>query len=143
MTNLEDGYLIVLPRDEAKAFFGHREDQARLDFIHELLANADVKRLSCEGKWNVLQAAFEQVDLDDSLLGQCLMGGRPLHGGDDYVVCLVRPDIVGFITRQSEQLQASYLEQIFKDDVGLAQAVLGIYKSATEAAGAVVFVAQK
>lgn len=140
---LEDGYLIVLPRDEAKAFFGYREDEARLQFIHELLGNEEVGRLHCNGKWLALQAAFEQVNFDDSLLAQCLLGGRAMHQGDDYHVCLVRPDIVGYITKQADTNSAVIQASSFGDLKDLAESVLGFYEQAAKLRGAMVFVAKK
>ena len=45
MNDFATGYLIVLPRDAAKAFFGRRDDDARLAFLGELLADEDIDRV--------------------------------------------------------------------------------------------------
>lgn len=137
---LEDGLLIVLPRDEAKAFFGHREDQARLDFINEMVAKDDTKTLGLSGSWQALHDALADVKIDDSVLAQCLLGGRPMHRGDDYHVCLVRPDVVGFIAQQGAQLDDSHLAT---ESHTQAKAVVDLYKTAAELGGAMVFIAKR
>ena len=137
---LEDGYLVVLSRDQAKVFFGQREDQPRLAFLQELLASSDTCRLCLDGRWQALHDALSALAIEDSLLSQCILGGRPLHQGNDYHVCLVRPDVVRFIADQAHQIDESSVEA---SQLDLCQAVLGIYKEAAELAGAMVFVAKK
>ena len=136
---LADGYLVVLPRDEAKAFFGYKEDQPRLDFLNELLAKDEAKKLGCQGKWQSLHDAFAAASIEDSVLGQCILGGRPLHRGDDYHVCLVRPDVVRFIADQGAKLAETDIDAALWDSV---QSVIGLYKEAAELRGAMVFVAK-
>ena len=137
---LEDGLLIVLPRDEAKAFFGHRENQARLDFINEMIAKEETKTLGLSGNWQALHDAMTAVELADSVLAQCLLGGRPMHQGDDYHVCLVRPDVVGFIAQQASQLDVPHISE---DLLEQAKSIAAIYKTAAELGGAMVFVAKR
>lgn len=138
--NLEDGYLIVLPRDEAKQFFGQREDQARLDFVNELFSKEDTKSLCLNGNWLALHTALEGAPIADSVLAQCLLGGRPLHQGDDHHVCLVRPDVVGFIAQQGARLEEPHVGTELWET---SQATIGLYKEAAEIGAAMVFVAKR
>ncbi len=136
---LEDGYLFVLERDAAKTFFGHRDDQTRLDFIQELLGQDEVVKQSLTGQWQAVHDALAAVEIEDSVLSQCVLGGRPMHQGDDYSVCLVRPDVVQFIADQSKQLASAGLPE---NVVDLATSTGEIYQEAANRRGAVVFVAK-
>ena len=135
---LENGYLIVLPRDDAKQFFGLREDHARLDFVKELLTKDETESLSLHGKWQELHNALEGVPMEDSVLAQCILGGRPMHQGNDHHVCLVRPDVVGFIAQQGAQLEKP---QVGADLWESSHAIMGLYKAAAGIGAAMVFVA--
>lgn len=137
--NLEDGYLIVLERDNAKAFFAHREDEPRLEFVNELLGNADVPKTSLQGKWQSLHDALAAVEIDDSVLAQCVLGGRPMHQGDDYHVCLVRPDVVQFIAEQSKSVDLATLGEVSD----LAKEAFAAFLQAVELRAAVVFAAKR
>jgi len=136
---LEDGYLIVLPRAEAKAFFGHRQDDARLNYIQELLANDEIPRTNCGGKWQAIHNAMNGTTIDESMLGQAILGGRPLHQGDDHHVCMVRPDIVGFICEQAKQLEDGFGGEVSAE----IKSVVETFNKAAEVGGAMVFVAKK
>ncbi len=136
---LDDGYLIVLPRAEAKAFFGHRQDDARLEYIQELLENDEIPRMSCGGKWQAIHDALESSTIDESMLGQAILGGRPLHQGDDHHVCLVRPDIVGFICEQAKQLEDGFGGDVASE----IESVIETFGKAAEIGGAMVFVTTK
>lgn len=136
---LEDGYLVILPRDQAKLFFGKRDDQERLQFLNEWLASGASSKYGCEGQWQALHEVFSNVNIENSFLTQCILGGRPMHQGDDYHVCLVRPDVVRFIADQGEQIDATQIEAAIFEQV---RAVLGFYRAAAELTGAVVFVAK-
>ena len=135
---LDDGYLIVLPRDEAKAFFGNREDKARLTFLQELLANENVQRLCLDGKWQTYHDTLAAIDIPDSMLAQCLLGGRPMYGGSEYQVFLVRPDIVGFIAQQGSSIDETSVSSDLRQDI---QSIIKLYATAAELGGAMVFVA--
>jgi|GEM_PF-2707491 len=138
--NLEDGYLIILERDNAKAFFGHRDDADRLEFINELLSNADVPKTSLQGKWQALHDSLAAIEIEDSVLAQCVLGGRPMHQGDDFHVCLVRPDVVQFIAEQSKSVDLSPLDDEVSD---LAKATFETFSKAVELRAAVVFAAKR
>ena len=135
---LEDGLVIVLPRDEAKAFFGFREDGPRLQFIQELVQNDAIPKASCDGQWQAIHDYLSQLEVDQSFLGQVILGGRPLHQGDDYHVCLVRPDVVGFI---QQQLQSLNFENVpFREAL---TSVVTMFEQAANARGATIFVAKR
>ena len=134
--NLADGYLLKLPRDQAKPFFGLRDDASRLDFLNESLAKDDAGKLGLDGAWQAIHDNLSSVSMVDSVLSQCILGGRPMHAGDDHHIFLVRPDVVGFIAQQGSQLGDQ-----FDSMTSSAQAVLHFYKEAAEAKAAVVFVA--
>lgn len=136
---LDDGVLIVLPRNEAKTFFAYRDDTARLEFIEELLQNDTISKFGCDGQWNAIHDTLSGIALEDSVLGQAILGGRPLHQGDDYHVCLVRPDVVGYLCEQAKQVDVS-------DLADLAEAVRGvfeIYRTAAELRAAMVFAVKR
>ncbi len=137
--DLKDGYLIILPREQAKTFFGHRENEPRLAFLHEVLAEPDTQLLCFDARWKGLHEAFSAVDLKDSVLAQCILGGRPMHRGDDYHICLVRPDIAGFIAQQGSEIEALDLPAEWQE---LATATIDLYRQAAEVGGAMVFVAK-
>ncbi len=135
----DDGYLVVLERDPAKEFFGHRDNDARLAFLTETL-QGDAPSIPLEKKWQPLHDALVAVELEDSVLGQCILGGRPMHRGDDFHVCMVRPDIVGFVAQQAAQVDTSKLD----DDIAeLANSTLNLFKTAAQQRAAVVFVAKR
>lgn len=138
--NLQEGVLIALERDDAKAFFGQREDQARLAFVAELLSRGDVTAKSLHGKWSALHDALAAIELEQSFLEQCILGGRPLHQGEDHHVMLVRPDVVGFIAEQLAQIEMSSLSGDLAADM---EVVVQTYQHAAQQNAAVVFVAER
>lgn len=137
--SLKQGVLIVLERDDAKAFFGQREDAARLEFINAALERADIVAKSLSGNWQATHEALTSIDLEESFLDQCILGGRPMHQADDYRIVLVRPDIAAFIAEQLTQIEESSLPPGVVDDV---KVVAEAYKTAAERKAAVVFAAQ-
>lgn len=136
---LAEGCLVVLPRDEAKQFFGHRQDEPRLEFIHELLGNDGIQRCGCNSQWQAIHDALSGVELANSVLGQAILGGRPLHQGDDYHVLLVRPDVVAFIAQQLNDVDLSELGEL----ADLAREIHATYQAAADVGGAMVFVAKR
>lgn len=135
----DDGYLVVLEREPAKEFFGHRDNDARLAFLTETL-QGDAQSIRLEKKWQQLHDALVAIEMEDSMLSQCILGGRPMHRGDDFHVCMVRPDIVGFIAQQAGQVETAKLD----DDIAkLAKSTFELFKTAAEQRAAVVFVARR
>lgn len=134
--NLADGYLLKLPRDQAKPFFGLRDDASRLEFLKEFLSKDDTGKLCLDGTWQAVHDALSAVSMVDSVLSQCILGGRPMHASDEHHIFLVRPDVVGFIAQQGTQL-GEQLDAM----PSTAQPVLDFYKEAAEAKAAVVFLA--
>ena len=135
---LEDGVLLGLPRDEAKSFFGFREDGPRLEFIKELLENDAIIRTTCQGKWENLHAALSQTAIASSFLSQAILGGRPFYQGEAYHVILVRPDVVGFIHKQLQDISLNE----YGDLAPTLHSVSEFYSQAAAAQQAVVFVAK-
>ena len=138
--SLKPGVLIVLERDDAKTFFGQREDAPRLKYLEDLLSRSGVVWTSLNGNWQATHDALCGIEVDESFLDQCLLGGRPLHQGDDYHVVLVRPDVVAFIAGQLSQIDESKLVPEVVQDV---KAVSETYRTAAERRAAVVFAAER
>ena len=136
---LEEGVLFVLPRDEAKMFFGFRQDEPRLQYVRELIENDTIVKSSCAGKWQALHDHLVNVELDQSFLGQAILDGRAVHQGDDHHVILVRPDVVAFIDQQFQRLAMDR----FGNLTPLVQQVAGIYQQAAATRDAVVFAAKR
>ena len=152
MTKLKDGHLIVLPREEAKSYFSCRTDDARLEFVQQRLVSKTAETLNCEGIWEPLQRALTNAAPSDSVLSQCLLGGRPMHLGDSHVVLMVRPDVVGQIADELESLTEADLRQRWDavSDAGeggdlawsITTGMAQLYRRAADTGGAVVFCAQ-
>lgn len=136
---LKNGMLLVLPRSEARTFFSHKDDATRLEFINELIAKPSVPRLDCEGKWQELHDQLAKIPLESSMLDQAILGGRPVHQGDDYHICLVRPDVVGFIAELGAGLKESQCELLWAEILK----VIAIYQQAADLQAAMVFVAKR
>lgn len=134
---LDEGVLIVLPLAEAKAFFGFRDDESRLKFIGELLENDAIAKSTCQGKWQALHDYLSGVEIEQSFLGQAILGGRAVHQADNYHVMLVRPDIVGFVAQQLTQLEDNGSELS-----PLIQHITKVYQQAASQRGAIVFAAK-
>ena len=139
MHDFSAGHVIVLPRDEAKSFFGQKEDATRLEFLADLLKRDGTIQASLDGKWKACHEAFASIENAQGL-EHCLLGGRDLHQGEDYHVCLVRPDIVRSLASELSGVQtddsvAEFLPQIAQ--------LASVYEAAAKVGGAIVFVAQK
>lgn len=140
MTNsMDNGFLMLLDRQRAKELFGCREDQPRLEWLAQLQADGATPQVDCRGQWQALHDAFSAVEIEDSVLSQCILGGRPLHQGDDYHVCLVRPDVVRAVAHQCGSLDTSTWGEL----ADIASQATELFQSCAEIGGATVFVAKK
>lgn len=137
----QDGLLIILPKDEAKAFFGFRDDAARLSFLQQLLDSDRIHKASCAGEWQAVHdhLAAVAVSAETSFLSQAILGGRPMQQGGTHVIALVRPDIVGFISQQLQEISLDTPEPL----ADTLRAVAAVYAQATADRAAMVFVAQR
>lgn len=102
------GTLLELPRDQAKAFFGCRDEASVGDFLRMHLSLETTNRVSfSSADWQLLARVFGDGSLDvgsgEPPLGWCFLAGRPMPAADGTVVNLLRPDMVGHIaTRLAE-----------------------------------------
>lgn len=138
--SLTAGFLVVLPRAEAKVLFGKKEDDSLIDYVNELLTAETTRKVGCQGKWQQLHDTLAGIQREDSVLSQCILGGRPLHHGDEYHVCMVRPDVVRYVVDQGAQLDEP---QVGPELWELTQAALGLYGEAAKVGGAVIFIARR
>ncbi len=105
--SLGQGVLLALTRDDSKALFACRTDEALLEFLQDRFNDSDWRKegrlASCDGVWRTLHACLtcDSVEAEanrvDQAIGQCLLGGRKLYRGDDHIVALIRPDMVPHI----------------------------------------------
>ncbi len=161
------GYHIALGREHAKRLFGLKEDQAILQFLEELKADSAMKKsgrvLETGTAWDAIHRCLTEGELDpaggDFPLSHAVLGGKPLHQGDDYAAVLVRPDMTRFIADALDEIEEddvrekffalnpqSYRQPIGEKEfteVWLAlQNLTLFYKAATENLEAVVFTAR-
>ena len=163
----KQGLLLVFPRDDAKKFFAARGDELMAEFLTEHIGTRaeELPYLSMEGLWHAVHALVcdgaTEPDGGEMPLNHVVFGGRPMYSGDDKIVRLVRPDIVGHVAKAMKDLQPSVIEQtlaginlsdlsttdehrdaISKESLlGLLTRVSDLYDKAAEQGAAVVFFA--
>ena len=93
------GTHLALERDDAKQLFGRRDPEALQDW----LVNDALQRIVGEHRlelsdWRLIHRLLGDGsltrDAGEYPLNQCFLGGRPLDAGDQWQVCVIRPDIV-------------------------------------------------
>jgi hypothetical protein len=148
MTNR--GYLFALGRDQAKQFFGHRDEAAVLAYVRELRQQG--LGLNCGTLWKLLHRCLaEQTDSGDPAmpLGLAFLGGRPMVDGE-HLVRFVRPDLTTHVASALAEISTDELrlrlERVdpdaldsFEPLVDLLATVRAFYERAAGARQAVVF----
>jgi hypothetical protein len=113
------GFHIALGREHAKTLFGIKDDASLLKFLEELKARPDMKksgRLFETGVlWDPIHRCLTEGELDpaggDFPLNHAVLGGKPLHKGEDYIVVLLRPDMIRFISDALSELTEDWLRE--------------------------------
>ena len=89
--------------------------------------------------------AYSSVDVRESVLEQCILGGRPMHSGA-YHLLLVRPDLVRIVAEQLASVDETRFLAVWKGEPetgrGLGREVTALYRQAAERGDAVVFAAK-
>ena len=145
---LQNGYLLVLPREAAKSFFGCRTDEDRWEFLRGWLTSEEAETVDCQGIWRRLHDLLT-AQSEGSALDQCLLGGRPMHKDDDALLFLVRPDVVRAVAAECQKPSCDLLQwegngKSHEDLVRVTlQRIAQLYSSAAAQGAAVVFFAQE
>ena len=121
MNDPKDGLLLVFPRDDAKQLFAARGDEALAAFLSEHLAqpsDSQPEQLGLQRLWHLIHTLLCDGDHAEDggtmPLNQVILGGRSLYTGDDRIVRLVRPDIVGHAASALKQLDHDALNTTFQ-----------------------------
>lgn len=113
------GFHLALPRDAAKQLFGCKTDEALREFV-ETYVRCDSHRsdglvLETGSVWQDIHRLFSDGTLNPAAgefpLNHCILGGRQLHQGEQFVVALVRPDMTAHVAEAIEQLDREKLHQ--------------------------------
>ena len=109
---LAGGFLIILGREDAKALFGCRTDEATREFVVHLLANESTVSLALDGQWRPLARFFgdgsDKVTAGEPPLVWCF-GGRSMYRGTETIISLVRPDMVGHLATALDGVDGHWL----------------------------------
>jgi len=105
------GIHLAIDRDEAKRVFGFRDENDRLQFLHEELEEkllGTPRGCETDKAWEAIHDCLT-IDPGDPADGappleQTVLGGRPLYGGEDHYLLLVRPDLVPIIAAGLESI---------------------------------------
>jgi hypothetical protein len=160
---LTGGVLFVLSRDDAKTFFGLKDDELLIGFISELLETKDeMPRVATEGVWETLHRCLSDGTLNPTggkaPLNHCILGGRQMYQGADRIVALVRPDVVPHVAIEMAGVEKCWLRSRYESTSAAAgndpfdvekfeeafekiEAIHTLYMMAAEEGGAVVFAA--
>jgi hypothetical protein len=112
------GVLFALDAKDAERLLACREDDEVMELVEEIEERWDLDHL-CEldKSWDALHRCFTDGDLSfengEFPLSHVILGGVPLYGGDDYIVCYVDPDEVREVASALEPLGAQWLRARF------------------------------
>ena len=117
------GYLISLARDDAKRLFALNGDEPVRAFALELVSNKKYREnelvLDLGKIWDPIHRCLTEGRLDpdggEYPLNQCILGGRQLYKGKDFIVALVRPDVTPYVAEalaklKREEFSANYFK---------------------------------
>ena len=160
---LTGGVLFVLARDDAKTFFGLKDDELLISYISDLLdSKEDLPRVTLDGTWETIHRCLSDGTLNPNggkaPLNHCLLGGRQMYQGSDRVVSLVRPDVVPHVAIELAGIEKCWLRdryestssasgndpfdmETFEQAFAKVEAIHTLYMMAAEEGGAVVFAA--
>lgn len=112
------GVLFALDDDEAERLWACRDDDELTACVEEIEERWDVDHL-CEldKSWDALHRCFTDGGLffenGDFPLSHVILGGVPLHEGDDHIVCYVTAEEVREVAAALEPLDETWLHDRF------------------------------
>ncbi|GAB2657488.1 YfbM family protein [Prescottella soli] len=153
--------LFALDADEAERLLACRDDDERNQLVGEIEERWEEDHL-CEldKSWDAMHRCFTDGDLafdnGDFPLSHVILGGEPLHDGDDYLVCHVTAEQVREVAAALEPLDGQWLRDRFAtltfvdyegtgdaDDIAYTAAFLpdlkDFYRTAAQNGRAVIF----
>ncbi|MFE2584859.1 DUF1877 family protein [Streptomyces sp. NPDC059378] len=153
--------LFALGAQDAERFLACRDDDTVLELVEEVEERWDLDHL-CEldKSWDALHRCFTDGDLafenGEYPLSHVILGGVPLHEGDDYIVCYVAPEQVHEVAAALEPVDDQWLSNRFAtltfndyqgtgnaEDIAYTQAFLpglkDFYRTAAQSGSAVIF----
>lgn len=109
------GVHFALRADEAARLLAARDDEALVEVLQEEIEERWDAEWLCETDkaWDAIHRCVGDGSLvaDGSMLGKCVLGGRQLHRGDDYVISYVTPAEVAAIAVELEFVDRPWLRQ--------------------------------
>ena len=126
------GVHFAIPQDVVQELIAFRDDEALVNFIQEELEEEYFKSQRdylCEtGKaWDAIHRCLTDGKLlfenGEYPLNLCILGGKQLHSGDNYIISLVGPEDVPKVAEAlqsvtKDQFRKKY-DQIEPDDYGV------------------------
>ena len=88
------GVHFALTREEEERLLAAKGDEAIMEVVEEIEQRWDGPHLAQSDKaWDAIHRCLSDGTLDDEggspPLNRCVLGGKHLHEGDDYIVCYV------------------------------------------------------
>jgi hypothetical protein len=110
--------LFALDAQDAERFLACQNDDEVIELVEEVEDRWDMDNLfELDKSWDALHRCFTDGDLafdnGDFPLSQVILGGVPLHEGDDYIVCYVTADQVREDAAALEPLDGQWLSNRF------------------------------
>ncbi|MER6210865.1 DUF1877 family protein [Streptomyces sp. NPDC001642] len=110
--------LFALGTQDAERVLALQDDDQVIELIAEVEDRWDTNHLfELDKSWDALHRCFTDGELafdnGDYPLSHVILGGVPLHGGDDYIVCYVTADQVREIAKALEPLDGQWLSDRF------------------------------
>ncbi|MEU1600701.1 DUF1877 family protein [Streptomyces sp. NPDC005708] len=153
--------LFALEAQDAERFLACQDDDEVIELVAEVEDQWDMDHLfELDKSWDALHRCFTDGDLafdnGDYPLSHVILGGVPLHEGDNYIVCYVTADQVREVAKALEPLDGQWLSDRFAtltfdayqgtgdaDDIAYTQAFLpglrSFYLTAAQNGRAVIF----
>ena len=110
--------LFALDGNDAERLLACQDDDELMEFVEEIEERWDWDHLcQLDKSWDALHRCFTDGDLafgnGDFPLSHVILGGLPLHEGDDYIVCYVTAEQVREVVAALESLDEQWLRDRF------------------------------
>jgi hypothetical protein len=110
------GVFFALTEEQSTRLSSALDDDELMGIIEEIEEEWDEDNLAeCDKAWDAMHRCLSDGTLDGNAgsypLNRCVLGGKSLHEGNDYIVCLVSPPEV----RDVAAALAPLTEQWFRD----------------------------
>ncbi len=110
------GIFFAITVEEVQAVLGATDDEQLMVVIERIEENCDENRLAeCDKAWDAMHRALTDGRLEYGNgpypLNQVVLGSRPLHRGDDFIVCYVAPEQVREVAKALQSVTAEWFEK--------------------------------